>query len=179
MITVAKGLTSGYFPLSGVIVGDKVWEVLEQGCDKFGPIGHGWTYSAHALGMAAGIANLDIIEKEKTGRELDLRSVTTFQQRLHQTFDDHPLVGEVRGVALLAALEFVAGKSKKERFEPSLKIGPRIAAACLDNGLIARAMPHGDILGFAPPLITTTNDIDIIVDLSYKAVERVARELIS
>ena len=177
LITVAKGLTSGYFPLSGVIVGEKVWEVLEQGCEKYGPFGHGWTYSAHALGMAAGIANLDIIEKENLV-ENTLNVGDYFQQRLHQTFDDHPLVGEVRGVALLAALEFVADKSKKERFDSSLKIGPRIAAACLDNGLIARAMPHGDILGFAPPLITTTNDIDMIIDLSYKAVERVARELI-
>ena len=177
LISVAKGLTSGYLPLSGVIVGEKVWEVLEQGCEKYGPFGHGWTYSAHALAMAAGIANLDIIEKENLVE--NTRNVGDyFQQRLHETFHDHPLVGEVRGVALLAALEFVADKPKKERFEPSLKIGPRVAAACLDNGLIARAMPHGDILGFAPALISTKDDIDEIINLSYRSVEQISKEVI-
>ena len=177
LITIAKGLTSGYLPLSGVIVGDKVWEVLEQGSEQFGPIGHGWTYSAHALAMAAGIANLDIIEQEgivgnarKTG--------VYFQQRLRETFTDHPLVGEARGEGLLGALEFVADKARKERFDMSLKVGPRVAAACLEQGLIARAMPHGDILGFAPPLIVSPADIDQIIELTGKAVDKVAGELV-
>ena len=177
LITIAKGLTSGYLPLSGVIVGDKVWEVLEQGSEQFGPIGHGWTYSAHALAMAAGVANLDILEQEGIV-ENSRKMGAYFQRRLQETFADHPLVGEARGEGLLGALEFVADKTKKERFDASLKVGPRVAAACLEQGLIARAMPHGDILGFAPPLIVNPADIDQIIELTGKSVARVTGELV-
>jgi L-2,4-diaminobutyrate transaminase len=177
LITVAKGLTSGYLPLSGVIVGDKVWSVLEQGCGEFGPFGHGWTYSAHALAMAAGLANLDILERENV-----FGNATTvgdyFQQRLHAEFDEHSLVGEVRGVALLGALEFVADKTRKQRFDVDLKVGARVAGACLEHGLIARAMPHGDILGFAPPLIVTRENVDEIIDRTRRAVDGVTDELV-
>ena len=177
LITIAKGLTSGYLPLSGVIVGDKVWNVLEQGSEQFGPIGHGWTYSAHALAMAAGIANLDILEQEDIVANA-LKTGAYFQQRLRETFSGHPLVGEARGEGLLGALEFVADKSTKQRFDASLKVGPRVAAACLEQGLIARAMPHGDILGFAPPLIVSPADIDRIIELTGKAVDKVTGELV-
>ena len=176
LITIAKGLTSGYLPLSGVIVGDRVWEVLEQGSEQFGPIGHGWTYSAHALAMAAGIANLDILEQEDIVANA-LKTGVYFQQCLKETFADHPLVGEVRGEGLLGALEFVADKAGKKRFDASLKVGSRVAAACLEHGLIARAMPHGDILGFAPPLIVTEADIDKIIDLTIKTVDQITKEL--
>ena len=177
LITVAKGLTSGYLPLSGVIVGEKVWAVLEQGSEQFGPIGHGWTYSAHALAIAAGIAKLDILEQEGIVANA-LKTGAYFQQRLRETFAGHPLVGEVRGEGLLGALEFVADKSRKQRFDTSLKVGPRVAAACLEYGLIARAMPHGDILGFAPPLVVSPADIDQIIELTEKAVYRVTDELV-
>ena len=150
---------------------------MRQGSEQFGPIGHGWTYSAHALAMAAGIANLDIIEQEGIVEKAGKTGVY-FQQRLRETFADHPLVGEVRGEGLLGALEFVADKAGKERFDASLKVGPRVAAACLEQGLIARAMPHGDILGFAPPLIVSQADIDQIIELTGKAVEKVTGELI-
>lgn len=176
LITVAKGLTSAYLPLSGVIVGNHVWEVLQEGSEKFGPIGHGWTYSGHALAAAAGLANLDIINKENliaNARETG----QYFQNCLHQVFDDHPLVGEVRGVALLGALEFVADKDKKTPFGADRKVGYRVSAACLDRGLIARAMPHGDILGFAPPLIVSRKDVDQMVSITKAAVDSVAGEL--
>ena len=177
LVTVAKGLTSGYLPLSGVIVGDKVWEVLEHGSEQFGPIGHGWTYSAHALAMAAGIANLDILKQENIVANA-LKTGAYFQQRLRETFSDHPLVGEARGEGMLGALEFMADKPGKKRFDASLKVGARVAATCLEHGLIARAMPHGDILGFAPPLIASPADIDQIIELTGKALDKVADELV-
>ncbi|TVM35901.1 aspartate aminotransferase family protein [Oceanidesulfovibrio marinus] len=172
LIAIAKGLTSAYLPLSGVIVGERVWKVLEQGTDEFGAIGHGWTYSAHPICAAAGNANLDIVDKEDL--PANAREVGGyFQQKLHATFGDHPMVGEVRGVGLMAALEFVADKEKKERFDPSKKVGYSVAGACLEEGLIARAMPHGEILGFAPPLIVTKDDIDTIVAKAKTAVDKV------
>ncbi len=176
LISVAKGLTSGYLPLSGVIVGEKVWKVLERGSEMLGPIGHGWTYSAHALCAAAGIANLEIIEREQlVNNARDMGGY--FQQAMHGAFDNHPLVGEVRGVGLLGALEFVADKSSKQRFEPAAKVGVRISRACIDSGLIARAMPHGDILGFAPPLIVNREEVDEIVARTQRAVDSVADTL--
>ena len=176
LITVAKGLTSAYVPLSGAIVGEKVWKVLEQGSDIYGPFSHGYTYSAHPIGAAAGLANLDVIAADDlTGNARDTGAY--FQAKLAEAFGDHPLVGEVRGVGLLGAVEFVADRTKKTRFDPNLKVGPRIAAAALGENLIARAMPHGDILGFAPPLCITRDEIDDVVARSLKAVNKVADEL--
>jgi len=176
IITIAKGVTSAYLPLSGSIVGERVWKVLEEGTDRLGPIGHGWTYSAHPVCAAAANANLDIVEREDlTG---NARATGAYlQARLHETFDDHPMVGEVRGVGLLAALEFVADKARKTPFDPNLKVGPRVSAAALEEGMIARAMPHGDILGFAPPLVLSRAEADRIVEIAKTAVDRVHSSL--
>ncbi|MFY0992062.1 aminotransferase [Halomonas sp. C05BenzN] len=177
LITVAKGLTSAYQPLSGVIVGDRVWQVLEQGTGEYGPIGHGWTYSGHALGCAAALANLAIIEREGlTGNAAQTGAY--LQQAMAKAFGDHPIVGNVRGVGMLAALEFSADPERREHFDPALKVGPRIAAALLEENLIARAMPQGDILGFAPPLITTRDEVDEIVARARRGVDKVADALV-
>lgn len=176
LITIAKGMTSAYLPLSGVIVGERVWQVLEQGAEKFGALGHGWTYSAHPVCAEAGLANLEIIERENI--VADARDAGEyFQSRLREEFYDHELVGEARGVGLLGALEFAPGPGASSRFPAELGVGARIAAACLDNGLIARAMPHGDILGFAPPLIITRGEIDDVLARTRSAVDKVTLEL--
>jgi L-2,4-diaminobutyrate transaminase len=176
LITIAKGLTSAYLPLSGVIVGERVWKVIERGSEELGPMGHGWTYSGHPLGAAAGLANLDILEQEKlTENARDTGSY--LQVQFKTSFEDHPLVGEVRGVGLLLALEFVADKSKKLRFDASWKVGAKVSAACLEQNLIARAMPDGDILGFAPPLSITKKEVDEIVSRTTKALNSVADKL--
>ncbi len=176
LITIAKGLTSAYLPLSGVIVSDAVWDVLEKGSDQLGPLGHGWTYSAHPLCAAAGLKNLEIIEKENLiGNVADVGEY--FQKSMHEAFDDHPLVGEVRGVGLLAALEFARSKERLDPFAADLKVGARVSAAAAERGLIARAMPHADILGYAPPMILTREEADRIVEISRDAVDAVAREV--
>ncbi|MHC6529579.1 aminotransferase [Vibrio proteolyticus] len=178
LITVAKGLTSAYQPLSGVIVGERVWSVLEEGTDQWGAIGHGYTYSGHPMGAAAANCNLDIIERE--GLVQNAAEVGAYlQQRMAETFRDHPLVGDTRGVGLLHALEFSSDKLRRSHFDANLKVGPQIAAACLNQGLIARAMPHGDILGFAPPLIANHHDIDTIVDKAHQAVNQVMDRLVT
>lgn len=176
LITIAKGLTSAYLPLSGVIVGEKVWKVLEQGTDQLGALGHGWTYSAHPVCVAAAHANLDIVEREDlTGNAREVGAY--LQTQLHEQLAEHPMVAEVRGVGLLAALEFVADKNSKQRFAPNQTVGAKVSAACLQEGLIARAMPHGDILGLAPPLIITREEVDLVVGMVKRAVETVYRSL--
>lgn len=177
LMTVAKGLTSAYQPLSGVIVGDKVWQVLEQGTDQWGAIGHGYTYSGHPIGAAAAMCNLDIIKRENLTAKAKVNGAY-LQERMAQTFADHPMVGESRGVGMLHALEFAANKQQRQGFDAQLKVGPQISAACLAEGMIARAMPHGDILGFAPPLIATQDDIDNMVERAHRAINKVMNQLI-
>lgn len=177
LMTVAKGLTSAYVPLSGSIVGERMWKVLEEGSDRMGPNGHGYTYSGHALGAAAGLANLDIIERDRL-IENACDTGAYIQEQLHEAFDNHPLIGEVRGVGLLAALECVADKQRKLRFDPTLKVGARLASACVANGVIARAMPHSDALGFAPPLCITREEVDRVIEVTRKSVDQVTDELV-
>jgi L-2,4-diaminobutyrate transaminase len=176
LITVAKGLTSAYAPLSGVIVSEHMWQVLEQGSDKLGVLGHGWTYSAHPLCAAAGVANLELIDRE--GLVDNARTVGAYlNAALRDALADHQIVGDVRGEGLLAALELVADKDDRVFFPAEKKVGPRIAAACAERGLIGRAMPQGDILGFAPPLCLSRAEADQIVAITRDAVDAVARDL--
>ena len=163
LITIAKGLTSAYAPLSGSIISEKIWKVLTQGTDENGPIGHGWTYSAHPIGASAGVANLKLID--------DLKLVENakevgkyFNRKLSEVFENHPNVGQVRGEGMIAALEFVQSKDKRKFFSPDKKIGPKVAETLLKNGVIGRAMPQGDILGFAPPLSLSVQEADYIID---------------
>ena len=172
IITIAKGLTSAYAPLSGSIVGDRVWKVLEQGTDETGPIGHGWTYSAHPIGAAAGVANLKLIDE--LGLVANARSTGPYLVgALRDALGSHPNVGDIRGEGLLAAVEFVADRDSRTFFDPADKTGPRIAAALTERGVIARAMPQGDILGFAPPLCLTEAEADIVVARTAEAVNAV------
>ncbi|WP_234686137.1 aminotransferase [Bradyrhizobium monzae] len=176
LITVAKGLTSGYMPLSGAIVGEKVYSVMEEAADRVGAFSHGYTYSGHPIAAAAANAVLDIVEKERLSDRARIVG-SHFNRRLKERFAQLEIVGEVRGVGLLGAVEFVADRQTKRRFDPELKVGARISKAARERGLIARAMPHGDILGFAPPLVVSETEIDEIVDLAYKATKQVMDEL--
>lgn len=172
LITIAKGLTSAYAPLSGVIVSEKVWRILEKGSDEFGAIGHGWTYSSHPLCAAAGVANLELVDE--MGLVANARDVGAyFKQSLTEALAGHRYVGEVRGEGLMAALEFVRDRDDRIFFDPAEKIGPRVVAALLANGVIGRAMPQGDILGFAPPLCLSREESDVIVDATIKSVREV------
>lgn len=172
LITIAKGLTSAYAPLSGSIVSDRMWQVLVQGSDQMGPMGHGWTYSAHPICAAAGVANLELIDK--LGLVENASSTGAyFRKNLADALAGHKHVGEVRGDGLMAAVEFVEDKDDRRFFDPARKIGPAVSAALLERGVIGRAMPQGDILGFAPPLCLTRDEADTVVKAATQAVRSV------
>ncbi|WP_370400823.1 aspartate aminotransferase family protein [Sulfitobacter sp. JB4-11] len=173
VITIAKGLTSAYAPLSGSIVSDKVWKVLEQGTDENGPIGHGWTYSAHPIGAAAGVANLKLIDElDLVANAGDVGAYLTRSMR--EAVGDHPNVGDVRGEGMLCAVEFVKNKADRVFFDATDKIGPEVSATLLaQDKVIARAMPQSDILGFAPPLCLTRENVDTVVAATARAVKTV------
>jgi L-2,4-diaminobutyrate transaminase len=172
IITIAKGLTSAYAPLSGSIVSTRMWKVLEQGTDENGPIGHGWTYSAHPIGAAAGVANLKLID------ELNLiKNASDVGKYLNTAMADalgtHTNVGDIRGEGMLCAIEFVKDRDRRTYFDAADKIGPQIAAALASTGVIGRAMPQGDILGFAPPFCLTIPEADEVVVKTKTAVSSV------
>jgi L-2,4-diaminobutyrate transaminase len=173
IITIAKGLTSAYAPLSGSIISEKVWKVLERGTDENGAIGHGWTYSAHPIGAAAGVANLKLIDE--LGLVENARSVGGyFVSIMREALARQPIVGEVRGEGLLCAVELVEDRDQRCFFDPAKKVGPQAATALLKRHVVARAMPQGDILGFAPPLCLTRAEADTIVMATRDAIEEVA-----
>jgi L-2,4-diaminobutyrate transaminase len=176
LITVAKGLTSAYMPLSAAIVGEKVYKVMEEGADRVGAFSHGFTYSGHPICVAAANSVLDIVEREDIPGNAG-RVGEYLQTSLKEVFGHLPIVGEVRGVGLMAAIEFVADPATKKRFDPALKVGARISKAARDLNLIARAMPHGEILGFAPPLVATRQDVDQMVDIAHRSAQKVIDEL--
>ena len=172
LITIAKGLTSAYAPLSGSIVSQRMWDVLVQGSDAFGPIGHGWTYSAHPICAAAGVANLALIDEMGLVKNAG-ETGSYFNKALKDALSGHRNVGEVRGEGLMAAVEFVEDRDDRRFFDPGRKVGPTIASALLEEGVIGRAMPQGDILGFAPPLCLTPKEAETVVAATLKAVKRV------
>ncbi|MDF1524637.1 MAG: aminotransferase class III-fold pyridoxal phosphate-dependent enzyme, partial [Trueperaceae bacterium] len=133
------------------------WKVLEDGTDEFGAIGHGWTYSAHPIGAAAGVANLALID------DLDLignvrRVGPVLQAGLREALGGHANVGDIRGEGLLLAVEFVEDREARRFFDSARKVGPQVAAAMLRRGVIARAI--ADTLALCPPMIISEAEIE-------------------
>ncbi len=171
-MTIAKGLTSAYAPLSGSIISQRVYDVLMDGTDQFGPIGHGWTYSAHPLCAAAGVANLKVLDEQNL--IANVQAVGPYLlQRLREELADHPQVGDVRGVGMLAAVEFVADKANRQFYEPAGQVAGKIAAAMAKRGVIGRAMPQSDVIGLAPPFCLTRAEADTIATTLRDAAAKV------
>jgi L-2,4-diaminobutyrate transaminase len=174
LMTVAKGITSGYMPLSACLVSQEIWRVLADLAD--GAFQHGYTYSAHPLAAAVAMANLDIVEQESLIDQVEVRG-ELLRSALRDAFVDHPIVGEVRGTGLVAAVEFVAEREPATRFDPSLRVGARVTRACLDRGVITRALPAADTISFSPPFVITEDEIETIVTVAREAADAVAKQL--
>jgi len=175
MITIAKGLTSGYVPMSAAVISEKIWDVLKDGSPEIGVFAHGYTYSGHPVAAAAGLKNLEIIARENlVGNAAKVGA--HMQKRLRQLFADHPLVGEIRGVGLIAGVELVADRVKKTAFDPKLQIGPRSARLLQEEGLLSRGMVNS--LAFSPPLVITEAEIDEMVERFGRGLARIADELV-
>ena len=147
--------------------------MLEQGTDELGPIGHGWTYSAHPIGAAAGVANLKLIDELNLVQNAG-ETGAYFKAALTDALGEHAHVGDIRGEGLLCAVEFVEDRDNRTFFDPAKTIGYKVNAALLSRGLISRAMPQGDILGFAPPFCLTEAEAD---EIAGKLKESVAEIL--
>ncbi|RIV82576.1 aminotransferase class III-fold pyridoxal phosphate-dependent enzyme [Aurantiacibacter xanthus] len=170
LITSAKGVTSGYFPMSAVFISPKVWDVLEAGADQIGVFGHGYTYSGHPVGAAAALAALKLIDELEVVK--NVADVGPYMmQALKDRLGQHPHVGDIRGKGLMLGIELVQDRGKKETFPMQNRTGRQVLKAAAERGLITRAL--GDTLVFAPPLVLSRGEADEIVDKFALAVEDV------
>jgi putrescine aminotransferase len=151
MMTCAKGITSGYIPLSAVLLNDRVADVF---INEFGEFYHGFTYSGHPVACAVAMANLDIIENEN----------------LQTAIGDHPMVGEIRGLGLIGAIELVADKRTRRFFENRGRVGVICRDYCFEGNVILRAVR--DTMVFSPPLIISAPEIDLLVQRVTHAIEQ-------
>jgi len=176
LMTVAKGLTSGYFPLSGVVISERVWSVLQAGSPEVGAFAHGFTYSGHPVGAAAAMANLDIL----IGEDLIGNAARTgayLQTALRDRVGALPLVGDVRGVGLMAGIQLMADRASRRPFEATQKVSQQVAARCLEDGVIVRALPVGHVVALAPPLCITREQVERVVDCLERGIRAVADDL--
>lgn len=174
-MTVAKALTSAYYPVSGAVVSDRVWEVFEAASKEHGAVAHGHTTSLHPVGAAAALANLDILEREGL-LERAAQIGPDFQRALRDAVADHPLVGEVRGEGLIAAVEIVEDRETRNPFPASDRVGLRLHEHGLDEGVICRAV-GGDCLAFCPPLTISEEEFREAISRFGRALDRLSGDL--
>ena len=160
MITCAKALSSGYMPIGAVMLAPHIYDALVKQSEKIGVFSHGFTYSGHPVTSAVALETLKIYEERDIVGHV--RKVAPRMQAGLRRFADHPLVGEVRGVGLVGAVELVANKATKTPFEPAHAVGPFLARRTHHHGLILRAL--GDSIAFSPPLTINEAEIDLMLE---------------
>jgi putrescine aminotransferase len=168
LMTFAKGVTSGYLPLGGVMVGNRVSDVL---IDKGGEFFHGFTYSGHPASCAVAIENIRIIRDEKLV-ERTREDIGPYLQEKWAKLGEHPLVGETRMVGLMGAFELVRNKETLERFDEDDGVGTICRDFLVNNGLVMRAV--GDTIVTAPPLTLSREEADEVIEKAWKCLDLTA-----
>lgn len=172
IITFAKGVTSGYFPLGGMIVSQRLFEELRRSNHPDAMFAHGLTYSSHPIGCAVALANLDLLE----GGVLEhTRAVAPYFQAQLKTLEELPLVGEVRGAGLMACVECVADRESKDPLQLDKDVGKRIDAHCHELGLLVRPLINMCVM--SPPLVITREQIDDMVGILREGISRTMDDL--
>ena len=171
LVTFAKAVTSGYIPLGGVMVGNRVADVLIQ---QGGEFNHGYTYSGHPVACAVALANLDLMEKENLPQRVK-DDIGPYLAKGFEAIADHPLVGSAETCGFTAGLVLVKNKATRERFAAELSVGMVCRRHCFQNGLIMRAV--GDRMIIAPPLVMTHAEIDELLRLIRNALDLTLQEL--
>jgi len=159
MMPIAKGLSSGYLPIGGVMINDRIMDIL---IEKGGDYSHGFTYSGHPAACAVAIENIKILEDENLIEKVALETGPYLKKRWKE-FENHQIVGEVRNVGMLGAIELVENKEKRKFFPSSKKVGEVCRDFCLQNNLVMRAI--NDTMVVSPPLTISTNQIDEMYNL--------------
>ncbi len=172
IITSAKGLTSGYIPLGAVIFSDRIWNVMAKGGERW--FTSGLTYSGHPVACAAGLKNIEIIERE--GLLANATKVGSYFETRMKELEALPLVGNVRGRKLMLCVESVANKATKELLPDAVNESKRISNVAESMGLMVRPIGHLNVM--SPPLVITEGDVDFIAETLEKAIRRVTDDLV-
>ena len=167
IVQFAKAITSGYFPFGGIGISDKLMETISE---DGRPLMHAYTYSAHPVGCAVALRMLDIVESERFPEQGATKG-RYLLRALHAALDDHPHVGNVRGMGLMCAVELVQDKATKATFPAEQKVGLQIQRLAIEQGLFSRV--KGDSYLLAPPLIISTDQLDRIVDILTETIHAV------
>lgn len=173
IMTMAKGLSSGYLPLSASVINEKIWNVLRDTAPQMGSFGHGLTYSAHPACAAAALANIEIMERENlvdNARKMG----AVLMQRLREAIGDSPIVGDIRGEGLMIGVELVKDRTSKQAFDLALKTAGKVQAKGYENGLLVRTLPHRDVIAMSPPLCFTEENVEELVGALKTSVDTVA-----
>jgi 4-aminobutyrate--pyruvate transaminase len=173
ILVLSKQITSSYQPLAAVMISQELYDGIADNSAKIGTFGHGFTTSGHPVPAAVALENLEIIEERNLVE--NARQVGEVMQAELRKLADHPLVGEVRGVGLIAGVELVADKETKAKFNPVGKVGAQMFARAHENGLIIRAI--GDVIAFCPPLIITEGQVREMVERFRVTLDEVATSL--
>lgn len=171
-LTIAKGLTSGYIPMGGLVLSKRIADALVQ---EGGVFAHGLTYAGHPVAAAVAIANLTALRDEKIVETVKADTGPYLQKLLRETFADHPLIGDIQGTGLVAALQFAEDKATRKRFANENDIAWHCRTAGFDEGLIIRSTLGRMIM--APALVATHAELDELVEKTKRAVDRTGREL--
>jgi L-2,4-diaminobutyrate transaminase len=174
LVTLAKGITSGYVPLSACLISEPVWSEIEKHAGDIGVFGHGFTYSAHPLAAAVALANLDVFERDRLFERAE-KVGAYLQKRLREELEGKAIVGEIRGLGMIAAVELVADPKTRRPFEPARQAGVRVFRRLLERGIIARAL--GDSIALCPAYVIELRDVDQVVGALGRAIEEIAAEL--
>ncbi len=172
-MSLAKALTSAYFPLSAVLLPESIYEAMLDESRKIGTFGHGFTYSGHPVGAAVAMKTLEIYERDDMLGHVN-RIMPTFWKRL-RALESRAVVGEVRGKGLVAGIELVADKATKRPFEAARAVGPKLVGLAQREGLIVRSL--GDTIAVCPPLIIREQEIEELFDKLEKALDRLEEDL--
>jgi len=167
MIACAKALSSAYIPIAALMISEPIYQALVQQSEKLGLFGHGSTYGGHPVAAAVALETLKIYEERDIVGHV--RAVSPRLQDGLRKFSNHPLVGEVRGIGLVGALELVRDKASKESFDPKLGVGAYFQEQAEREGLIIRAI--GDTIAVCPPLIIVDEEIDELLGCLQRALE--------
>ena len=173
LITFAKGVTSGYLPLGGVMVGDRVADTL---IEKGGEFNHGFTYSGHPASCAVAIKNIQILKDENLIERVK-NEIGPYMQKKWHSLAEHPIVGETRMVGLMGAMELVANKSSSVRYDNKSTAGTVYRDFAVNNGLVMRAV--GDTIVTSPPLIISNSEVDELIDKAWKCLDHTYKTMTS
>jgi adenosylmethionine-8-amino-7-oxononanoate aminotransferase len=166
IITCAKGLTSGYLPLGATILSDDIYDVISKPQAEGALFTHGFTYSGHPVCCAAGLKNIEIMERENLCEHVN--DVGDYFEKQLKTLEDLDIVGEVRGRKFMMCIENVADKQTKELIHADAGVGNRIAVHCQSRGLIVRPLAHMNVL--SPPLVMTREEVDKLVAILRESI---------